>query len=335
MKELNSEIIRKILISLYKYQVMTPWQLGVLLNHRTSYIYSALAKIKDLINQDKVKKISVPFIWPNAAAYYLDKQMAYWVSEILKEEVKPTNWPELPSSIIQTLTAHNFACELILATKDIAGAGVVEWLGPRDATEKYRDMDDRERKTYGLKLDGYGVCQLPEDAGQVIYNLDVYVGEETDLVLEDKVVSYITVLKNYWMDDVDKVSVLLLCHSSLIASRLAEMWESIADRTPGTLPMIGIAHYKDIIEQGIMGDIWRIPGQKDMTNIKNFAQTKIGKTTTGYIGKQENMSFAKQGFLLRKAKDSSLAKPDSQESLESADNGLGFTAADWTRKEER
>lgn len=330
MKDINSEVIRKILIALYKYHVMTPWQLGVLLNHRTGYVYNAISKMKELIEQEKVKRISVPFIWPNAAAYHLDKQLAYWVSDTLKEETKPVNWPEVPSSVIQTLTAHNFTCELILATKEVADAGIIEWLGHRDVQEKYRELDEKEKKSYGLKLDGYGVFQVPNDSGQVIYNLDVFTGEETEMVLEDKIVSYIRVLKEFWLDDTDKVSVLLLCHSEIMVSRLAEIWESIADREPGIKPMIGITYYKDLIEQGVLGDIWHIPGQEMKSNIGHFAQQQLTKTIGTYIGKQQNMAFTKQGYLLRKANVSSAPANDAS-AQPTADLGLGFTAEDWTK----
>lgn len=308
MNNINNEAVRKILIHLYKYQLMTPFQLAVSLNYKKEYIYNQLSKAKEL-----VRKIKVPFIWPNASAYFLDKKMASSVSRFLKEEALPQHWPEYPSNVIQILTANQFNCELILGTKNDKNSGIISWLGQEDTMEKYAEIDEQQnKKVYNIKPEAYAVLQLPNKLGRIVYHLDVLTGEENDMIYEDKLTKYLRHIREYWLEDTSKVSLLFLCHNSGIIPDLLEIWETIVDKNIGDTPQVGFASYQDIIEQGVWANVWHVLDEQGLVALDAFAKFKHQDYTGEFIGKQVNLKFAQRNFLLRRAKASKLEKKPEQ-----------------------
>ncbi|HJV44370.1 MAG TPA: hypothetical protein VJ824_01460 [Bacillota bacterium] len=284
----------RILLALYRHEIMTPFQLAIHTNYHIDYIYKSTTQ---LVKEQLINKQSVPFVHRAAKAYYLTKKSYEWVSEMVKEtdRVKSKTWEGPTGDIISVLVSNQFYTELIAKTKEDYSSGLIEWLGKKDAGDRYAQFNEKDQRLIPYSPQSYSIIQIPK--GRAIVHVEVLTGDETMSVIEDYITTGIKSLQAYWLEDTPKVSMLFLCLTPTIIPSILKIWDTVEQRLPGLKPMIGAAFFHDLIQQGILSDAWNLRQRKG--SLYDFAIfPPMAVSPTRFIGKQVIPQFASIGSQL-------------------------------------
>lgn len=284
--KINNEAARKVILALFRYRIMTTNQLALLLSYKVEYIHNVMSMLNTI-----VPRMRRPFNWKTTKVYYLDKKIATWAADALKEPM-PGQWEDPPNNMVQILTANQFVCKLIRSTLNNEAAGIMEWFGPGAASEKYAvfDPDKEDKKSLPIKPDAYGIYHPPGKEELVIFHIEALTGEELAPYLEDKVKTYLQTLKEYWGREVSQVSILFLCLDLPIMNLIRGIWNNLADRVIDEKPMFGVALYHEVIDGELNEEAWYLEDGSKVP-LSYFAKFNGSSTHVRYIGKEKKQIY--------------------------------------------
>ncbi|WP_019007876.1 replication-relaxation family protein [Cohnella laeviribosi] len=223
---------KETLLALYQHTLLTPKQLAVLLRYRVPSIYGVAGELK---KQGLVRRVPLGFLRDKQAGYVLSSTGAKAAAALCGEEeiIRPKAWDEDPIQLEHLYGANEFFISLIRHSLTREHEGLAEWLGARDAAERYAHFKHAgQKKYYPLRPDGYGTYVTGQ--GRLVLHLEYDTGTENLSRLQDKLWSYARVLTGIW-NDVESVHVLVMTKAEGRPERILQLWETLCKK-----PLLGL-----------------------------------------------------------------------------------------------
>lgn len=289
--------IEQILISLYRHSLLTQQQLSILLNYKLSYIYTTISEI-NREDPEFLGSTKIPYLTRNRKTFYIKQKGAYFAAHITKEEdlYNPKNFEGPPAQIRHILSNNEFFIRLIEFSRGRGGEGLVEWLGTRDAGDRYAQFRDEttNRRRTDLRPDGYGIYLFP-DKGRLFIHTELDTGTETLARIEDKMRNYVRVLQHFWGDNMDKANILFITLVNSRVKRILDIWDYLRNGPlkGQSLPSVWCTWYTDMVKLGPMANIWHgHRGDSELDEIISLADmplmAPIYYSEEEFLGKQKN-----------------------------------------------
>ncbi|OPG16980.1 replication-relaxation family protein [Ferroacidibacillus organovorans] len=297
-------IEREILLALYRYSLLTTEQLSVLLHYEQPTLYAAFRTLRQ---KGWTESLSLDFLPRNVKGWVLTKG-GMEVAFGLTKEYRTRLLRE--SSLFAGQTEHlygsnQFFINLIRTSRALeATEGLIDWIGMRDAGERYSITDRNGKRSTPLRPDGIGIYRF-RDESEVIFHVEYDTGSEHLWVLHNKLWQYADVLKSFWAD-ISLASVLFITRDARRSERIRTLWRDMCKdaflRQPipavwtATESSLASGHLFDLAWQGINDEpisflqFPRFPGGHADRSIPFGKQVRIqptfGKTHSDGDGKE-------------------------------------------------
>jgi hypothetical protein len=273
-------IIQRIQNSLYEYEIMTMQQLAILHSYKKKSIQPMITK---MFNNHLIQKMSVPEIGKNAKAYYLTAQAAREAADRRNEAhlFREKEWGTAPGSVLHTLIANQFFCELIRASKENPLMGVTQWVGKKTLMAR---LTSEEEKKYP-KMSGYGV--LYHNQQKVLIYLNVLTGNESMSVMQEMVASHTKLIKVERNQDASNTCLLFICLGEAIAKNILMIWNQILGEEKRA-PFVAAVDFEKLATEGVLSSAWK--NQKlESTSILQmpFKEVKDSISDGEFLGKRQ------------------------------------------------
>lgn len=247
----------EILISLYRFSMMTTEQLSHLLNYETDSLYKAFQTMR---SKGWIEPLALDFIRRNARGWILSKdgvEVAFGLTKeyragMLKQKgVMAGQIPHLHG-------VNQFFTSVIRESRSRPmREGLIEWIGMRDAGERYALFDSKGKRTTPLRPDGLGTYRFAE-GGELVFHVEYDTGSEHLWVLHHKLWQYADVLSKFW-SDITLANVLFVTKTANRGTRILELWEDLCGdalrRQP--VPQVWTANEVDLGRYGVFAPVWR------------------------------------------------------------------------------
>lgn len=292
-----SKIIDEVKGFMYEHEVVTASQIAIAhsINVRTVHntIYS--------MNKDGlIKKIDVQEIGRGSKAVMLNPAAARQVADARSEAhlYREKDWENVPGSFLNILMANQFFCELIRVTKELPGNGVAEWIGRRSLAQKYQ-LEDPEDNTGKKKKDPQtwarmnGSCAFYYDNSKRNVHVDIYSGNETPPVMQDKLAGHLQALKAYWGKDVSDIILLLLYLGKRTGDRLLKIWQLLTD-SDRNIPYLAVCNFETLAKSpgGVFAPVWLTAMNEQVSILQMPSQTADNLYEEELMGKKKRIAFA-------------------------------------------
>ncbi|MFC4767154.1 replication-relaxation family protein [Effusibacillus consociatus] len=216
---------KEILVALYCYQMLTSQQLAILLGYKRSSMYRVG---KSLQKQEAIHSLFLPFLPGHSKGYVLTASGAKAASYLYGEADThvPRLYEEVPSQLEHLYGTNQFFIDLIAGSLQKPGEGLVEWLGTRDAADRYAKFEGPPgKKKLPLKPDGLCTYRFA-DGRRLMLHLEYDTGSENLWRLQDKLWNYGVLLPQVWQQ-VERVHVLILTKGKSRAGHIMRLWEAL------------------------------------------------------------------------------------------------------------
>jgi len=215
---------KEMLVALYRHTMLTAQQLSLYLHYSIKTIYSMAV---DLKAQGLIRSTFLPFLRHNHVGYNLTAYGARAAAGLAGDEkvYRAKAWEEDPVQMEHFFGTNAFFISLIRHSLIYDKEGLVEWLDPREAAERYAQFKENGHKAMPVKPDGFGTYLLP-DCGRLVFHLEYDTGTESMWRLKDKMWNYGRLLPTIWKK-VENVHVLFLTQIEGRARQLLPIWESL------------------------------------------------------------------------------------------------------------
>ena len=215
---------KEMLLALYRYQVMSPRQLALLLGYERTSIHRVASPLQ---RQEWISSLQLPFLMGNSKGYVLNhagaKAAAYWYGEAEKFTFRA--WENMPAQLDHSYGTNEFFIRLLECNLQCPNEGWTEWMGTRDAAERYANFDAKGKKKLLLKPDGVGTYQFA-NGERLIVHLEYDTGSESLWRLQEKMWNYGSVLPDVW-PQAEKVNVLILTRGEGRVENMMRLWDSL------------------------------------------------------------------------------------------------------------
>ncbi len=255
-------IEREILLALYRYSLLTTEQLSVLLHYEQPTLYAAFRTLRQ---KGWTESLSLDFLPRNVKGWVLTKG-GMEVAFGLTKEYRTRLLRE--SSLFAGQTEHlygsnQFFIDLIRTSRALeASEGLIDWIGMRDAGERYSITDRNGKRSTPLRPDGIGTYRF-RDESEVIFHVEYDTGSEHLWVLHNKLWQYADVLKSFWAD-ISLANVLFITRDARRSERIQTLWREMCKdafrRQPipavwtATESSLASGHLFDSVWQGVEGE---------------------------------------------------------------------------------
>ncbi len=287
-----SSILSDIKESMYEYEVLTAQQLGIIHSYEAgkNSIYPLISK---LYKNDEIRKVNVPAIGRGSKAYFLTLKAARKAAEARQEEhlFKEKDWESAPGSILNILMTNQFFCEIIRHSREIPESGLSDWIGRRSLAHRYAiEYEDKkeEKKAKSHRMHGYGVFY--HEGLKRLIHLEVFTGNETMPVMQDKLESHYHTMKLN-LQDTTKALLLVIYLGSKTGERALKIWNKITQQD-GKAPYFAVAHFEEIVTEGVFAPLWLHGIDKIKASILDMPGVKQHSyQLEDMIGKQKKIKF--------------------------------------------
>lgn len=215
---------KEMLLALYRYQVMSPRQLALLLGYERTSIHRVASPLQ---LQGWIRSLQLPFLKGNSKGYVLNpagaKAAAYWYGEAEKFTLR--TWENMPAQLDHSYGTNEFFIRLMECNLRYSDEGWTEWMGTRDAAERYASFDAKGKKKLLLKPDGVGTYQFT-NGERLIIHLEYDTGSESLWRLQEKMWNYGSTLPHVWPQP-EKVNVLILTRGAMRVENIMRLWDSL------------------------------------------------------------------------------------------------------------
>lgn len=250
-------IEREMLLALYRYSLLTTEQLCILLHYELPTLYAAFRTLKQ---KGWSEPLSLDFLPRNVKGWVLTKG-GMEVAFGLTKEYRTRLLRE--SSLFAGQTEHLYGCnqffiDLIRAslTKELP-EGLIDWIGMRDAGERYAVTDRNGKRSTALRPDGIGTYRF-QDESEVIFHVEYDTGSEHLWVLHHKLWQYADVLKSFWAD-ISLANVLFITRDARRSSRIRTLWRDMREdafrRQP--VPAVWTATESELASGHLFDPVWQ------------------------------------------------------------------------------
>ena len=275
----------EILLALYRYSLLTIDQLTALLHLERKTLYQAFHNLKE---KGWVEPLPLGFIKRHVKGWILTKNGLEVAFGLTKEyRSRPMRQPpSLGGQAGHLYGSNQFFVHLIKESLTRPrGEGLIEWIGMRDAGNRYAVTDQKGKKTTPVRPDGIGTYRF-SDHSETTFHVEYDTGSEHLWVIHNKLWQYADVLKQFW-SDITLANVLFITREHPRSLRVLELWrdmnEEVFRRQP--VPAVWTATEQSLLKQGSFEPVWMgIGGQG---SFEDFPRLE-GRTDDGMIphGKQ-------------------------------------------------
>ncbi len=213
---------KELLIALYRQTMLTPDQASLLLNYHIKTIYGAARHLK---NEGDLGSLPLPFLREHHVGYALTVKGAKAAARLCgdEEQFRMQEWTDDPVQLEHWYGINAFFTGLIRHSLPQPDEGLAEWLGTREATDRYVMVKPSGRKARPVKPDGFGSYVFP-GRGRLVFHLEYDTGTENLWRLKEKMVNYAELLPKLW-PQVEAVHVLFVTKVASRPKALIEIWE--------------------------------------------------------------------------------------------------------------
>ncbi|THF74364.1 replication-relaxation family protein [Cohnella fermenti] len=213
---------KELLTVLYRYIMLTPEQVALILHYHIKTVYGAARHLK---REGDLTSLPLPFRREHHVGYVLTAKGAKAAARICGEEdqYRVGEWTADPVQLEHGFGINAFFTDLIRHSLAQPGEGLSEWLGTREATDRYVQVKPSGRKARPVKPDGFGSYVFP-GRGRLVFHLEYDTGTENLWRLKEKMVHYAELLPQLW-PQVEAVHVLFVTKVSSRPKALIEIWE--------------------------------------------------------------------------------------------------------------
>ena len=275
----------EILISLYRYSMLTTEQISLLLNYETDTLYKAFQSLRA---KGWMESLSLDFIRRNARGWVLTKdgiEVAFGLTKeyhagLLRQK------GVLAGQVPHLYGVHRFFAALIRESLSRPmREGLIEWIGMRDAGERYALVDSKGKRSIPLRPDGLGTYRFAE-GGELVFHVEYDTGSEHIWVLHHKLWQYTDVLAKFWTD-MTLANVLFVTRDEHRSSRILELWEDLRSDAlrHQPIPTMWTATEADLERHGVFAPVWS--GIEDgLVAWRDFPRLKGNQDGPVPLGKQ-------------------------------------------------
>lgn len=249
-------IEREVLLALYRYRMLTSEQLSILLHYELPTLYNAFRILKQ---KRWVEPLSLDFLPRNVKGWILTKEGMEVAFGLTKEyRIQLLRRSNNPIGQTEHLYGSNrFFTDLIrhsLHSPD--DEGLIDWIGMRDAGDRYSIVDRKGKKTTPLRPDGIGIYRFA-NGHDVIFHVEYDTGSEHLWVLHNKLWQYADILKQFW-SNLSLVNVLFITRDPRRSERILELWKVMREdafrRQP--VPAVWTVTEGTLAKQGPFVPVW-------------------------------------------------------------------------------
>ncbi|WP_373230597.1 replication-relaxation family protein [Cohnella sp.] len=253
--DLYYEAKKETLIMLYRHTLLTAEQLAISLNYKPKTIYNISCELKE---KGLIRTIPLPFLKRNHVGYTLTAFGARAGASLAGDETvfRAKAWEAGPVQIEHFFGTNAFITDVIRHSISHAEEGMLEWLDPRSAAERYVQSKKTGKAAAPVKPDGFGMYLFP-DRGRLAFHLEYDTGTETLWRLKDKLFHYGTLLPTIW-PKVEAVQVLFVTKIESRPKTIIDIWEALMKGTfkNDRLPSVWAISEKDWKQKGVGGTLW-------------------------------------------------------------------------------
>lgn len=254
------------IILLYRYVMLTPSQVAVLLNVHAA---SASRTLSRLLDDGQVLRLP---IGGHSAAYTPTRSGAELAAHLLGEEqyFEPRIWAAPNRQVKHTLGTNQFMISLFKHSKP--PEGLVEWLGTRETYDRYSIEKDGKRVGL-LRADARGVFLTT--TGAILFHVEFDTSTESMSRIEDKFKRYVQTVPQFF-ERPPEVNVLFVSLGKVRKRRLAALLERLLARPgPPSLPSFAVTSLPEA-EADALGKIWLIPGREGLWSLYDLQRIAGG-----------------------------------------------------------
>ncbi|MCY9668712.1 replication-relaxation family protein [Paenibacillus alginolyticus] len=246
---------KEMMMALYRYTLLTAEQGAALLNYRIKTVYSMVAQLRA---EGVIRSILLPFLRNHHVGYCLSAKGARAAASLCGDEetFRAKAWEDDPVQLEHYYGTNRFFTDLIHHSLPISGDGFMEWLDPREAADRYVQVNASGRKTRPVKPDGFG-SYLRSGRGRLVFHLEYDTGTENLWRLKDKLFNYGRLLPAIW-PQVEAVHVLFVTKIASRPKALLDIWEVLQKETfsGDHLPNVWAIHETEWKERGVDRALW-------------------------------------------------------------------------------
>ena len=279
------EAKKETLVMLYRHTLLTAEQLAILLHYRPKTMYNIAVELR---GKGLLRSILLPFLKRNHVGYTLTAYGARAAASLVGDETvfRSKAWEEGPIQLEHFYGTNAFFIEVIRYSLNREGEGLIEWLDPRAAAERYVQQRKGKKPSAPVKPDGFGMYVFP-GRGRLAFHLEYDTGTETLWRLKEKMMQYGDLLPVIW-PKVERVHVLFLTRGENRTKMLMDIWEALqrGTFTGDPLPCMWIMNEQDLKEKGIGEARWMGSGGQRFPLWELPLLPQLAEETIPILGKQ-------------------------------------------------
>lgn len=249
------EAKKETLILLYQHTLLTAEQIAVSLHYKPKTIYNIACELKE---KGLIRSLPLPFLKRNHVGYTLTSFGARGAASLVGDETvfRAKAWEAGPMQIEHFYGTNAFFTDLIRHSLLYTKEGMLEWLDPRSAAERYVQRKNTGKGTAPVKPDGFGMYLFP-GCGRLAFHLEYDTGTETLWRLKDKLFQYGILLPTIW-PKVEAVHVFFVTKVESRPKTIVDIWEALMKGTfnQDRLPCVWAISENEWNRNGVEGSLW-------------------------------------------------------------------------------
>ncbi|MBW4081283.1 replication-relaxation family protein [Paenibacillus sp. S150] len=257
------EAKKETLVMLYRHTLLTAGQLAILLHYKPKTMYNIAVELRE---KGLLRSVLLPFLKRNHVGYTLTAYGARAAASLAGDETvfRSKGWEDGPVQLEHYYGTNAFFADVIRYSLPREGEGLIEWLDPRAAAERYVQPRKGRKPSALVRPDGFGMYVLP-GRGRLAFHLEYDTGTETLWRLKEKMLQYGDLLPVIW-PRVEAVHVLFLTRGQNRTRMLMDIWEALAKGsfTRETLPCMWVINEQEWKEQGVGEALWQGSGGQQL-----------------------------------------------------------------------
>lgn len=279
------EAKKETLVMLYRHTLLTAEQLAILLHYQPKTMYNIAVELR---RKGLLRSVLLPFLRRNHVGYTLTAYGARAAASLAGDETvfRSKGWEEGPVQLEHFYGTNAFFIGVIGYSLNREGVGLIEWLDPRAAAERYVQPRKGRKPSAPVKPDGFGMVVLP-GKGRLAFHLEYDTGTETLWRLKEKMVQYGDLLPTIW-PKVEQVHVLFLTRGENRTKMLVDIWEALQRGTfsGNPLPGIWVMNEQELKERGLDDACWLGSGGKRLPLWELPLLPSLAEEAVPILGKQ-------------------------------------------------
>ena len=256
---------KEIVVALYRYLMMSAEQLARLLNYDLRTVYNLVSRLR---KQGWIRDVGLGFLGHNHCAYTLTFEGARRASLLVDRQFRPRVWKNRMVGSERLYYTNEFMTQLMVWSEEEPNEGLVEWMGPAEAAERYV-LFDREtgKKKIRLKPGAVG-SYVFSDAGRLLFHLEVDMASASIWGMQDQLLDYGEILYRIWGNEqVKNIHVFVMAANSERMRHMRSLWRHLVDGMllGKPLPNVWFMTHEEFLMGGPFYSRWTNLGNETVT----------------------------------------------------------------------